>query len=201
MTQLDTDTLRRALRTRDGDAGPAADAAERLDVSAIISRGRGLRRRRRGIAIAGGACAAAAVFGLATGISQLVIQPAGSHQPVISPETGRNRTLPDGWAPTPRPSTRTGGLASPTPVPTVSPSAGTASPTATPSPSRSARLGPTPSTSVSPVNSTTGSATSSPTGSATGTHPTTTATSGPTAVPTGQPGGTAPTPTATTTAP
>jgi len=193
MTQLDTDALRRALRTR------AGDAAEPLDVAAIVSRGRGLRRRRRGIAVAGGACAAAAVFGLVSGVSQLVIQPAGSHPPVISPQTGRHGTLPGGRAPTPRPSARTGGVGSPTPVPTASLPAGTASPTATPSPSRSAQLGPTPSTSVSPVSSTTGSPTSAPTGSAAGTHPTTTATSRPAAVPTGPADGTTPTPTATAT--
>ena len=190
MPQLDTDALRRALRTRGGDGGPAEDADVPLDVPAIISRGRGLRRRRRSIAVAGGACAAAAVFGLATGISQLVLQPAGSHPPAVSPVTARHSTLPGGRGPTPRPSTGSGGPATPTPVPTTSPT-GMASPTAMPSPTRSVQSEPTPSTSVSPL--------STATGSPTGAQPTGTPTSSPTAVPSGQAAGATPTAKATAT--
>lgn len=62
MTGLDT--LRLALRVPDETADP-------LDVPAIIERGRRLRRRRRLTALAGGVCAAAAVFGAVTGIGHL----------------------------------------------------------------------------------------------------------------------------------
>ena len=167
MTQLDTDTLRRALRTRAGDAGQDGAAGEPLDVSAIISQGRGLRRRRRAIAVAGGACAAAAVFGIATGISHLVAQPAGSHQPSFSPQPAQHGALPGGHVPAPSMSaTPTAGPAS---VPSPSPSG-------TPSPTRSAQGQPTPMSSISPTGSPT--ATGGPTA-------TPIATDSPTATPTG----------------
>jgi hypothetical protein len=121
MTELDTQTLRRALRTQQ-------DPGEPVDIAAIIGRGRSLRRRRRYVAIAGVACAAAAIFGALTAITHLT-RPgtAPARYPVIS-----GRTVPTPSAPFP--ARHTSPPAVITPTPKVAPSA---TPTAVPSPSRS----------------------------------------------------------------
>ena len=177
MTQLDTDTLRRALRTRAGD-GHAGDEGAPLDVSAIVSRGRGLRRRRRLTIAAGSACVAAAVFGIATGITHLAGGPAGSYQPVLSPQPAQHGTLPGGRAPVPSPKATHPSVPTAMPTPTA-----TASPGATPFPTDAGHGGPA----------------GPPTGSPTGTHPGITARASSTAVPSSNGGSTWPTPASTAT--
>jgi hypothetical protein len=148
MTELDTDTLRRALRPHAGDVGTADDP---LDVSAIISQGRGLRRRRRVTAVAGGICAAAAVFGIATGITHLIAQPARSDQPALSPGPAQHHVLSGRTAPA-RPVT---GM--PTPVASATPSAtgATGGPTPTPTSTSTPTPTSTSTASTSPTSSTT----------------------------------------------
>lgn len=137
----DLDTLRRALKV-------PQEAGDPLDVPAIIGRGRRLRTRRRLVAVAGGVGAAAAVFGLVTGIIRLTASPATPLSPVVpahstlAPSHRHAVTRPAPVAATP----------SPAPTATSSPSAsptfpaGGASPTSTgtgPSPAFSG-TGPSP---------------------------------------------------------
>jgi len=80
----DLDTLRRALRVSDGD-GYSAGA---LDVDEIRTLGKRLRRRRRLAAVGAGLCVAAAVFGVATGITHLTRpSPAPAQYPVSPART------------------------------------------------------------------------------------------------------------------
>ena len=119
MTELDTQTLRRALST------PEDAADTRVDIALIVRRGRSLRRRRRFAAVAGGACAAAAIFGALTAITHLT-RPATApaHAPAISghttPGPSPRRTIPSASPPasvtTPVPKART---ATPRPTPTT----------------------------------------------------------------------------------
>ena len=75
MTDLDTATLRKALRAP-GDPG------DRVDVTQIMARGRQVRRRRRLAAVAGGLCAVAVLAGTATAIGNLAAAPSAPGQPV-----------------------------------------------------------------------------------------------------------------------
>jgi hypothetical protein len=138
MTELDPHTLRRALRVPE-------DAADTVDIAAIVRRGRSLRRRRRLAAVAGGACAAAAIFGALTAITHLT-RPATApiHYPVIS---GRTTSAPSPRRPVPSASPH--GAAA-TPEPSATPKATpTAMPTAVPSPSQAGRVRAFPTSSVS----------------------------------------------------
>jgi len=112
----DLNTLRRALQVPD-------EAADPLDISAIIGRGRRLRRRRRLVAIAGGVCAAAAVFGAVTGITRLAatpVAPAGPARSTLAPSHSHGVTRPPSRATTPLP------------TPSVSPSGTAPNPSASP---------------------------------------------------------------------
>jgi hypothetical protein len=123
MTELDTHTLRRALRTQE-------DAADTIDIATIVRRGRSLRRRRRFAAVVGGACAAAALFGALTAIAHLT-RPA--NDPARSPAiSGRTTPGPSPSRPVPSASPR---AAVATPQPKASP---TATSSAVPSPSQTA---------------------------------------------------------------
>jgi hypothetical protein len=124
MTELDTHTLRRALRTPEDDA-------DTVDIRAIVRRGRAMRRRRRFAAVAGGACAAAALFGALTAITHLT-RPATApaHDPAIS---GRTTPGPSPSRPVPSASPH---AAVATPQPKASP---TATSSAVPSPSQTGR--------------------------------------------------------------
>jgi hypothetical protein len=129
----DLDTLRRALQVPE-------DAGDRVDISAIIKRGKRFRRRRILTAVAGGACAAAAIFGALTGITHLTrsspapgLNPADSTRsgPTLNPPT----RSPSPYAtPSPSPSRVATPFLSPTSVP--SPSTWSASETPTPTPTR-----------------------------------------------------------------
>ena len=77
----DLDTLRRALRA----PGAHGYAPEILDVDEITTLGRRLRRRRRLVAAGGGVCVAAAVFGVATGITHLTRPSPTPAQYPVSP--------------------------------------------------------------------------------------------------------------------
>ena len=91
----DLDTLRRALQA-------PADAWDPVDISAIIKRGRRLRRRRILTAVAGGACAAAAVFGAVTGITHLTRpSPAPGLNPADSTRSGPTVNRPSARSPSP----------------------------------------------------------------------------------------------------
>jgi hypothetical protein len=146
----DLETLRRALREEES----ACHGEEPLDVGAVITRGRRLRWRRRAVAVAGGVCAVAAVFGVVTGISQLTGQSPGpapypvspAHHPASpapsvpgpSPSRAPGQPSPSQSSPVPA---RTGTPApTPTPVPTSAGSAGRP-PMVTPSASLTATLG------------------------------------------------------------
>jgi len=125
MTELDTQTLRRALSTRE-------DAADtRVDIALIVRRGRSLRRRRRFAAVAGGACAAAAIFGALTAITHLT-RPATApaHAPAIS---GRTTPGPSPHRPVPSASPP---AAVTTPVPKAKPATPGPPPGPPPRPSR-----------------------------------------------------------------
>ena len=121
----DLDMLRRALRVSDGD-GYSAGA---LDVEEIRTLGKRLRRRRRLAAVGAGLCIAAAVFGVATGISHLTRPSSAPAQYPVSP--GRTVPGPSRCPPVPSPT----GISTSTPTAVPSPTgAGAATPTAVPSP-------------------------------------------------------------------
>ena len=142
----DLDMLRRALRVSDGD-GYSAGA---LDVDEITTLGKRLRRRRRLAAVGAGLCVAAAMLGVATGITHLTRQSSAPAQYPVSPgrtvpgplrchavpsPTGINTSTP---AVVPSPTGAGAGaptaVSSPaTPVPSPT-GAGAATPTAVPSP-------------------------------------------------------------------
>lgn len=123
----DLDTLRLALRV-------PAETADPLDVPGIIERGRRLRRRRRLTAIAGGVCAAAAVFGAVTGAGHLE-RPAPAPVPPAGP--ARSTPAPPPRHVTLRPSgTPVAPMATPSPAPSTTESV-TPAPRATPSPTAS----------------------------------------------------------------
>ncbi len=140
MTELDTRALRRALR-------PPEEAADPVDVAVIIGRGRLLRRRRRGLAVAGGACVVALVLGSVTAVTHRSGSgPAGPGvRPAVSGRPAPAQPSPD---PSPHPSLRASSppparpSAVPSPsraVPRVSPSQnGNRVPTATPVPTPTA---------------------------------------------------------------
>ncbi|MDR2986592.1 MAG: hypothetical protein LBV34_17315, partial [Nocardiopsaceae bacterium] len=93
----DTSSLRQALRVPDDDSYLAGAP----DIDRIIVRGRRLRWRRRLAAAGGALCAAAAVYGVVTGIAQLSgpahIPPA--HQP--GPSQTVVRPSPNSHSPSP----------------------------------------------------------------------------------------------------
>ena len=121
----DLDMLRRALRVPDGD-GYSAGA---LDVDEITTLGRRLRRRRRLAAVGAGLCIAAAVFGVATGISHLTRPSSAPAQYPVSP--GRTVPGPSRCHPVPSPT----GISTSTPAAVPSPAgAGAGTPTAVSSP-------------------------------------------------------------------
>ncbi len=143
----DLDTLRRALLAPE-------DAGDPVDIPAIIKRGRRLRRRRILTAVAGGACAAGAVFGAVTGITHLTRpSPAPGQNPADSTRSGPTLNRP--------------GSATPSVTPSPSPSRPAApaivSPTSVPSPSQTA---------LKPTNVPSSSATSYPSSSSTDAQPT-----------------------------
>jgi hypothetical protein len=189
MNGLDTQTLRRALRAAQEPGCPSAGLADPTEVAQIITRGRRLRWRRRAVAVGGGVCLAAAVFGAVAGIGRLTAPASGGPAPhVISPVGPSRSTRP---TPVPRPSGLGPGRATPSPVPTARAGRpGSATPVAIPSASAASRTVPTPtptmsvSSSVSPVSSlapaSTPSATASASVSATTVNeqPTATSTSG-----------------------
>jgi hypothetical protein len=146
MTELDTRTLRRALRTRE-------DLGETVDIAAIVGRGRALRRRRRYVAIAGAACAVTAIFGALTAITHLT-RPANApaHYPVIS---GKIAPAPSPSFPA-RHASQHAVIGTPTPtvIPKASPTA-----VAAPSWSGSGATVPTPSSSPTPVRASRATAT------------------------------------------
>lgn len=122
----DLDTLRQALQAP-GDAG------DPVDISAIIKQGRRLRRRRILTGVAGGACAAAAVFGAVTGITHLTRpSPGPGLNPANSTRSGPTLNRPAAGSPTPTPSpSNTAGTfgLSPTNVPSPSSSPEVSQPT------------------------------------------------------------------------
>jgi hypothetical protein len=118
MTELDTHTLRRALRA-------PADLADSVDIATIVRRGRSMRRRRRLVAVAGGACAAAALVGALTAITHLT-RPASA--PATYPVSGR--TTPGPSPRLHRPSMSPPALTTPEPKATPQ-----TTPTAVPAPS------------------------------------------------------------------
>ena len=99
MNDLDTQILRRALRTPQEPGYPSAGYTGPADVAEIISRGRRLRWRRRAMAAGGSVCLAAAVVGAVAGIGRLTTQSPGPAPHVISP-VGPGRATP---APSPSP--------------------------------------------------------------------------------------------------
>jgi len=135
----DLDTLRRALQAPE-------DTGDPVDISSIIMRGRRFRRRRILTAVAGGACAAAAVFGAVTGITHLTrSSPAPGLNPADSTRSGPTLNRPATQSPSPdatpspSPSRVATSFLSPTSVPSPSTDNPTASPTSqvasSPSPS------------------------------------------------------------------
>jgi len=126
----DLDTLRRALQVQqhhdwDGPRTP--------DLGKIMVRGRRLRLRRRLTAVGGAVCAAAVVFGVVSGISQLT---RPSQAPAQHP-AGPTRTVHP-------PSPRHANVSTPTPVPSLSAPA---------TPSRGASTsGPIPTPSLTPTH-------------------------------------------------
>jgi len=121
----DLDTLRRALRISGGD-GYSAGA---LDVDEITTLGKRLRRRRRLAAVGAAMCIAAAVFGVATGITYLTRPSSAPAQYPVSP--GRTAPGPLRCQPVASPT----GINTSTPTAIPSPTgAGAGTPTAVPSP-------------------------------------------------------------------
>lgn len=157
----DLDTLRRALHAPEEAGAP-------VDIPAIIKRGRRLRRRRILTAVAGGACAAGAVFGAVTGITHLTRpSPAPGQNPVDSTRSGPTLNRPGSPA----------ASATPSPSPSRPATPVSVSPTSVPGPSDSAFQ---PTTVQSPP------ASANPTASPTG-QPTASQSTGGNA-PSGQPG-------------
>ena len=121
----DLDMLRRALRVSDGDGY----STEALNVREITTLGKRLRRRRRLAAVGAGLCVAAAVFGVATGISHLTRPSSAPAQYPVSP--GRTAPGPSRCPPVPSPI----GISTSTPTAVPSPTgAGAGTPTAVSSP-------------------------------------------------------------------
>jgi len=115
----DLDTLRQALQVPE-------EAADPLDIPAIVSRGRRLRTRRRLVALGGGLCAAAVVFGAVTGITRLVAPSTG---PTVPVGPGPTAPAPHRSHAAPRP---TGGAATPSPAPSGATNSTTTNPVASP---------------------------------------------------------------------
>jgi hypothetical protein len=158
----DLDTLRRALQAPE-------DAADLVDIPAIIKRGRRLRRRRILTAVAGGACAAGAVFGAVTGITHLTRpSPAPGLNPADSTRSGPT-TLNRPGSPTP--------YVTPSPSPSRPATGASVGPTSVPSPSDSA-LQPTTVRSPPATGDPTASSTGQPAGSPTAAQPTGSTTAG-----------------------
>jgi hypothetical protein len=142
---LDTQTLRRALRAPQEPGYPVPGQAGPADVAGIISRGRRLRWRRRAMAAGGSVCLAAAVVGAVAGIGRLTSPSPGPAQHVVTPVGPARATRPPSPSPhrgRPTPSPIASATAAPTPsaTPTGLPAAATTSgpmPT-TPTPTRSA---------------------------------------------------------------
>jgi hypothetical protein len=130
MTELDTETLRQALRAG-SDPARAVDGTA-VDVQAIMGHGRSLRRRRRVAGVAGALCVMAALAGAATGIAHLTASPSTSVQPAGPARPGPARPGPR------RPATLPAATRAPAAVPTA-----TKSPYATDSPSPFPSLTPT----------------------------------------------------------
>jgi len=157
----DLDMLRRALRVSDGDGY----STEALNVREITTLGKRLRRRRRLAAVGAGLCVAAAMLGVATGITHLTRQSSAPAQYPVSP----GRTVPGPL--------RCHAVPSPTAINTSTPTA-VSSPTGT--------GGGTPTAVLSPTGAGAGTSTAvpSPTGAGAGT---TTAVPSPTGAGTGTP--------------
>jgi hypothetical protein len=121
----DLDMLRRALRVSDGDGY----SARALDVDEIRTLGKRLRRRRRLAAVGAGLCVAAAVFGVAAGITHLTRPSSAPAQHPVSP--GRTPPGPSRCLPVLSPT----GIGTGTPTAVPSPTGiGTSTPTAVSSP-------------------------------------------------------------------
>lgn len=145
----DLDMLRRALQV--SDAGEYSRGA--LDVNEIRTLGKRLRRRRRLAAVGAGLCVAAAVFGVAIGITQLTRPSSDPAQYPVSP--AQTAPGPSRCHPVPSPT----GIATSTPTAVPSPTgAGADTPTAVPSP-------------TTPVPSPTGAGAGTPTAVPTPTTP------------------------------
>ena len=167
MTDLDTQTLRRALRAAQEPGYPAPGRTGQADVAEIITRGRRLRWRRRAMAAGGSVCLAAALVGAVAGIGRLTTPSPGPAQHVVSPVGPAHPTRPTRPTMAPSPSPRRG-HATPSPFPPAT-AARSTSPTATPTtnPAAPATLGqtpptPTPTLSASAAVSGGASATSTP---------------------------------------
>ncbi len=115
MTGLDTEALREALRAGNDPGGA-------LDLALIMDRGKRLRWRRRGAAVAGTLCALALLAGAGTGIADLASSSPATVRPVSPARPG----LPGTRLPPPR--TATAGPVTPVPVPTVTPTASPSAP-------------------------------------------------------------------------
>jgi hypothetical protein len=158
MNDLDTNTLRRALRASQEPRFPAAADGEPGGIAEIIARGRRLRWRRRAAAAGGSLCLAAAVVGAVTGIGRLTAPSPGPGQHVVSP-VGPTRTVPV-TIPSP------GRLHdTPKPVPSVT-AAATAPPTPTSLPTATETPKPTPTRSVAPTPTSSRTAGATPNASA-----------------------------------
>jgi hypothetical protein len=174
MTDLDTHTLRRALRAPQEPGYPAPGRTGPADVAEIITRGRRLRWRRRAMAAGGSVCLAAAVVGAVAGIGRLTTPSPGPVQHVVSPVGPTRPTHPTRPTLAPSPSPRRG-HATPSPFPsaTAAPSASPTTPTTTTNPAAPATSGqtpptPTPTLSASVAVSASGGDTSTPSASARG---------------------------------
>ncbi|MGD0702138.1 MAG: hypothetical protein ABSA02_19920 [Trebonia sp.] len=143
MNDLDTNTLRRALRVTQDPGYPSPGGNGRADIAGIVARGRRLRWRRRAVATGGSLCLAAAVAGAVAGIGRLTTPSSGPAQHTVSPVSPTRAVL----VPTPSPGR---GHVTPWPSPSAtavptSPSSSSPLPTATalPTPTTS-RTQPTP---------------------------------------------------------
>jgi hypothetical protein len=150
----DLETLRQALREQEESGWRGG---EPLDVGAVITQGRRLRWRRRAVAVAGGVCVAAAVFGTVTGISQLARpspspapHPANVAQHRASP--ARHRASPARHPASTARSVPGPSLSRAPGQPTPSP-AGTGTPAPTPTQTPALTPTPTPTPTVSSVGS------------------------------------------------
>ena len=150
MTGLDTEALREALRAGNDPGGA-------LDLALIMDRGKRLRWRRRGAAVAGTLCALALLAGAGTGIADLASSSPATVQPVSPARPG----LPGTRLPPPR--TATAGPVTPVPVPAATP---TATPTASPSAPVPVKSAPATSSAITAV--TTAGAAGQPTPAVTG---------------------------------